>query len=272
MLVLPVPALGETPDTSRAPAAGITAVQAPDTAAGQATAPAVTPAPAPDQAATAFVNRCAGCHTLDGRKLVGPSLTHVVTWTDAVLKPAIARMEKNVGPLTTADLDSLSAFLRSPNALARFQVQEERIRAQFALKLAPPNAAIGDRLFHGRQMLQNQGLACVSCHAVGGRGGSVGRDLTDVFLRLGETPLRSGIENAAYPVMAGHFRQHPITRQEASHLVAYFATLDPAAPRTGGPNHLVLGGGGAVVLFAGLFFYYERRRPMRRGAVPKGRG
>lgn len=258
----PMPATGQTPDSVRS--------QTPVPVPGQA--PDSTRAPAPDPAATAFVNRCAGCHTLDGRKLVGPSLTHVVSWTNEVLKPAIARMEKNVGPLTTADLDSLSAFLRSPNALARFHVQEERIRAQFALKLAPPSAAIGERLFLGRQALDNQGLACVTCHAVGGRGGSLGLNLTDVFKRLGETPLRSGIENASYRVMAGHYRQHPITRQEASHLVAYFASLDPAAPMASTPNHLVLGGGGAVVIFAGLFLYYERRRPMRRRAGQKGRG
>ncbi len=225
-----------------------------------------------DPTATAYLNRCAGCHTLDGKKLAGPSLTHVATWADEALKPAIGRMEKNVGPLTTADIDSLSAFLRSTNALDRIQAQTARIQAQFALKLAPPSAAVGERLFHGRLAFERGGLACVTCHAAGSPGGSLGPDLTDAFVRLGDTPLRSGIESAAYRVMAPHYRQHPISRQETTHLVAFFASLDPRAPRPSAPSHLVLGGGGALVIFAGLFFYYERRRPMSRGTGQKGRG
>lgn len=225
-----------------------------------------------DPAAAAFLNRCAGCHSLDGTRLLGPSLTHVAAWSDEVLRPAIGRMEKHVGPLASEDIDSLSAFLRSTDALPRIQRQEERIRAQFALELAPPDAALGEQLFFGRRVLDNRGLACVACHAAGSRGGSLGRDLTDAFVRLGETPLRSGIENAAYPVMAPHYRQHPITRQEAAHLVRYLATIDPAAPRAAAPNHLVFGGGGALIVFAGLFLYYGRRRPVRRDADQKGRG
>ncbi|MDZ4804121.1 MAG: c-type cytochrome [Candidatus Eisenbacteria bacterium] len=225
-----------------------------------------------DPTAAAFLTRCAGCHTLDGTRLTGPSLTHVAAWSNEVLRPAIGRMEKHVGPLGLEDLDSLSAFLRATDALVRFKREEERVRARFALELAPPNAAIGEQLFFGRKVLDKRGLACVACHAAGGRGGSLGPDLTDAFVRLGETPLRSGIENAAYPVMAPHYRQHPIARQEAAHLVAYFATLDPAAPRAPAPNHLALGGGGALIVFAGLFLYYDRRRPLRRGADQKGRG
>ena len=242
--------------------AGPAAGQAPDTSA----------APGNDPAATAFVNRCAGCHTLDGTRLTGPSLTHVAAWRDEERKTAISRMTKNVGPLASDEIDSLSAFLRAPDALARLKVQEERIRAQFALTLAPPNAVLGERLFRGQKPLENRGLACIGCHSIGGRGGSVGRDLTDAFVRLGEVPLRSGIENAAYPVMAAHFRRHPITRQEAAHLAKYLSTLDPAAPRRGAPNHLALGGGSALLLFVGLFFYYDRRRSTRRGVNSPGRG
>jgi Rrf2 family protein len=228
--------------------------------------------PSPDPGAASFVNRCAGCHSLDGTKLSGPSLAPVAGWTDEALKPAILKMENRVGPIAPADLDSLAAFLRSGEARVRAEAEAERIRAAFAVTLAPPDAALGARHFDGRARLANGGLACVACHGVDGGPGRLGPDLAGAAVRLGPTALTSGIENSAYRVMAAHYRRHPITKQEAAHLTAYLATVPVPEPGTAArPSHgLALGG--VFLAFAGLAVYYDRRRRPRAGATRRGRG
>ncbi|MCC7142816.1 MAG: cytochrome c [Candidatus Eisenbacteria bacterium] len=223
-----------------------------------------------DPGARRYVTACSGCHRLEGAKLNGPALSHVVTWPQEQLRAAIKRMEKNVGPLSEADLTGLTEFLQSTEAKSRLAVQEERIRAQFAKSLAPADARIGGRIFRGEQRLENGGLACAACHRFGGTGGGLGPDLTDAAVRLGKTPLASGIAGAGYKVMAPHYRLHPITAQEASHLAEFLAAPVSPPTRTSAPPLFALAGGGAALAFAGLAAYFARGR-RRRGSVRTGR-
>ncbi len=231
-----------------------------------------------DPGARRYVTACSGCHRLEGAKLNGPALSHVVTWPQEQLRAAIKRMEKNVGPLSEADLTGLTEFLQSTEAKSRLAVQEERIRAQFAKSLAPADARIGGRIFRGEQRLENGGLACAACHRFGGTGGGLGPDLTDAAVRLGKTPLASGIAGAGYKVMAPHYRLHPITAQvsvgtesdllaaeidihadeptarTASSSVPWLASLTTTAPRTIGALAAVI-----AAVIAALFILRARR-------------
>ncbi len=221
-----------------------------------------------DPGARRFLTACAGCHRLEGAKLNGPALSHVVAWPREQLHAAVKRMEKNVGPLSDTDLANLCAFLQAADAKSRLLVQEERVRAQFAKTLAPPDAAIGRRLFRGEQRLDHGGLACASCHRFAGAGGGLGPDLTDAATRLGRTPLASGIAGAGYKIMAPHYRAHPITGQEAAHLAEYLASSKLEMPQSNSAPLLALAGGGAALAFTGLAAYFGRRR---RGPVRTGR-
>jgi mono/diheme cytochrome c family protein len=222
-----------------------------------------TPSAERDTVAARYLNSCAGCHSLTGVKLNGPELSPTAAWPDDQLKAAIKRMEKNVGPLSEDDLNGMVALLKDPNVRNRLKAEEARIQAQFVAKLEPPNASIGHGLYYGSVPFKNGGMSCVACHAVSGHGGNLGPDLTGVFARMGETPLVSSIEKASFKVMATHYREHPITRQEALHLTKYFASLDPnIAPR---PSlaYVPVGAGGGLACLVLLAFYYRSQRTRR---------
>lgn len=204
------------------------------TPAGVAGAEIAGPADVSDVVAARFLNTCAGCHSLEGLKLNGPDLSHVSAWPQEQLKAAIKRMEAKVGPLKDEDIAALSEFLQSLDLRERLAAEGERIRAKFAAKLEPADAAKGQALFHGRSRFANGGLSCVACHAVNGAGGRLGPDLAASFEKMGETPLRSSLEKVGFKIMAPHYEARPITAQEVAHVVAYMQTLKKGDRVSGG--------------------------------------
>jgi mono/diheme cytochrome c family protein len=216
-----------------------------------------------DLAAARYITACAGCHSLGGPMRSGPDLLHVADWPTDQLKVAIKRMEAMVGPLTEDDLNMLSDLLQQDDLRERLKAEETRIQALFMAQMEPPDAATGRRLFFGRDSLVNGGLSCVACHAVEGRGGNLGSDLTAAFSTLGELPLISAIETAGFPLMEPHYRRHPITKQEAMHITRYLGTLDPEAAQPPRAAFVPLGAGIALALFVGLVWHLRRARSGR---------
>jgi len=289
LLITGLLAPGWTGATGLPPAAADSTVAAPADSAGTAAA-----APQRDLPAARFVNACRGCHSLEGAKLNGPELTHVAAWPAEQLQAAIRRMEKNVGPLSDGDVADLVALLKDPTVRERTKAEAARIEAQFAARLAPADAARGERLFTGSARLSAGGLACAACHSAAGRGGSLGPDLSGAAAKMGEMPLASAIEQSAFRVMAPHYRRHPVSKQEALHLARYLATLTggttppgaapagapggatataPSAAPTGAADHTLstAGVGGALAGFILLASYYRRLRARRPERLPEGR-
>ncbi|WP_237143996.1 HEAT repeat domain-containing protein [Pontibacter pamirensis] len=97
------------------------------------------------------------------------------------------------------------------NFKASIEVKEEPLQQQFALALSPSNAkaplparpsslqewehelAAGGNPQRGRRVFYSQQSACASCHAVQGRGGDLGPDLTNVGLSKSRSQLVSSI-------------------------------------------------------------------------------
>jgi len=211
-----------------------------------------------DGPAQFFTRKCGGCHTIGRGSLVGPDLLEVASWKTGELKDTVKRMEKFVGPLAPSEVDSLVKFLKDPKAAERIKAEEQRAVAAEA-GTEPSSADVGRKLFGGLEPFKNKGMSCIACHRVEGHGGTMGKDLTDSFERLGESALVSTCEQPSYPVMKAIYRDRQITRQEGLHITKYLASLKGTAASHPDPPVGQYGVLGAGAFLGGLMFFYRKR-------------
>jgi mono/diheme cytochrome c family protein len=229
-----------------------------------------------------FQQKCSGCHTIGGGKLVGPDLKDVTKRVElSWMKDFISNPSKMIDSgdpvavqlladynnlrmptlgLSENDLTAVIAYLENPAAAGSAV-------APSPAALPPGQALAGQQLFTGQRRLSNGGPPCVACHTVSGigflEGGALGPDLTHVPQRLGEAGLASALNQIAFPTMAGPFLNHPLTPQEQADLVAYFVWSDaqpPAPARNSGIYFLAIGAGGALLLFGVLAVFWPGQR------------
>ena len=219
-----------------------------------------TGAAQPDGDAQLFQSKCIGCHTIGGGALSGPDLKPVSAWPRSDLESAISRMEKNVGPLNSEELSRLADFLLHPDAAERLAREQERVAMQQAATLKPPSPAQGRKLFWGEERFANGGVACNACHTAAGNGGNLAISLADAGTRLGKTSLMSTIETPGFPIMRAIYQQHPVTKQEATHVAAFLEEVSQQPAREAGviPLHAI-GLVGALAFMAGVGWIYRRR-------------
>lgn len=242
------PAPGAT-SAGQAPAPGGAAV-----AQGQAPAAAEVNAEAPrkgDDAAAVYLLRCAGCHTVGGGALRGADLKPSTQWPEDTLRTAIKRMEKNTGPIAAADVTQLVSLLKDPAVRARLDAEKARTALAMAAKLDPPSVAVGRALFLGTRPLEQGGMACAACHRVDGRGGALGPDLSGLAAKMDKVAMVSAFEQLNFKVMRAAYRMHPVSKQEAVHLVAFVTSASGAASEGGlEPAIIARGVGLALAAFA----------------------
>lgn len=209
-----------------------------------------------DRAAQAYASKCMGCHTIGGGALSGPDLKPSTAWPRQNLWDAIKRMETNVGPMPDEEVDLYTDFLLSPNPAERLENARKQAALRDAASMEPASAEKGEALFFGRQAFRNGGISCGACHQAGGRGGNLATSLEDAYTRIGEAPLISTCERPGYPVMRAMYEDHPITKQEAVHVVKYLEEVSQEPQEaTTIPLHLigVLGAAGAIALLASRY-------------------
>lgn len=269
----PVPPPDTPPELPAAEAPVSPAADAPEGESAPEGEPAAEPEP--DTTADFYLSRCAGCHTVGGGDLTGPDLAPSTEWPAADLAKAVERMEKNVGPMSDERVASLVELLKDPRLAERLSAARERQVEEMAATLEPASPRRGADLFHGGEAFARGGLPCAACHRAGDAGGTLAADLTDAALRLGEPALVSAAENPGFPLMRAAYREHPVTRQEAVHVAAYLAALEPpaegpaaaAAAPTAGPPIGAWGGGLAAVLLAAMAVVYRGRNRGVRGPL-----
>ncbi len=218
-----------------------------------------------DFAAEGFVLKCSGCHTVGHGKLNGPDLIGSKEWPDADLRTKIKLMESKVGQLSSDEVEMYRSFLKSDGIQGRISRQKERASQSALAQLAPPEAPLGKQLFMGTNKLQNGGLACVTCHRVGARGGTMGPDLTDAFDKLGRVALMSSIEAAQYNVMRGAYEQHPVTAQESAHLAEFLSQREMMQTESLESKVDATGVLFAIILFGLIVFVYRKKQAAPRG-------
>ncbi|MCP4202526.1 MAG: cytochrome c [bacterium] len=127
--------------------------------------------------------------------------------------------------------------------------------------------ALGQELYQGTTRLTGGGPACNTCHEVANDsvigGGTLARELTDAYSRLGESALVVMIETAPYPAMQRAYRDRPPTETEIAALVGFLKSADAEkAEHQARPYAPLMLGAGAVgsTLLLGLYTLIWSRR------------
>jgi len=126
-----------------------------------------------------FQTHCAGCHGLKGEGGSGPTLaTLALTRAPTeeslikVIAEGIPGTEMPRSRLDKGQIKQIADFVRSLGQLASERVPGDPMR--------------------GKELYLEKG-ACERCHAINGRGGALGPDLTEIGLRRGARHLRESL-------------------------------------------------------------------------------
>ncbi|MCK6587803.1 MAG: cytochrome c [Polyangiaceae bacterium] len=217
-----------------------------------------------------FVAKCSSCHTVGAGARVGPDLKGAHTRRDRVwLEKIIATPNQ----LLDSDPDARALVteykgVRMPDLglkpeqakalvdlIARCSSQPCDLTAAFvpASKATPQDIARGRQLFTGEAPLKNGGAPCLSCHTVSGLnlpmgGGTLARDISQSFARLGDEGIDSSLKSPPFALMNKVFSDHPLEADEAFALRAFLYDRNRAAPDGGRSNGVPLVGLLASVL------------------------
>lgn len=214
-----------------------------------------------DDATRLFIDKCAVCHSVGSGERAGPDLIVVQQWTDDNLRTAVKRMEANVGPLTNDEVAALITLLKTPGVKELIAAAESPAPVVPQPRRGSPQQ--GRQLFNGDVRLANGGAACVSCHAVAGRGGNLAMDLTLAHSQIGAPAILGATRKPVIPLMKAAYAKHPIADDEATDLAAFLeessanasAILEPE--QTNGVNAAA---GGFVVATVGVVGLTAGRR------------
>lgn len=229
-----------------------------------------------DPAVTLFNEKCSGCHTIGGGSLVGPDMAPVAKWSQADITTAVKRMEKNVGPLSDDQISSLVKFLKDPSAGKLLKAQEQAVTdpgndlAGVDTGMVEHGASdTGAAYFKGTRAFKNGGMACIACHQVDGAGGTMAPDLTHIADKMSEKGLASACQQTSFPVMKAAYREHPVIKQEALDLTAYFVSLKQPHEKKRELPVPLWGVALALVLLSMIGFGYRKRNTSIRSKLER---
>jgi len=228
-----------------------------------------------DQGQATFQATCSACHTIGGGRLVGPDLQGLherrteewiikfvqhpqalIASGDAVATRLVEESQGMVMPdqaLSTDEVRGVLAYIRRAEAFSATP-------AAAVVALTEEQLQLGQELFEGKTRFANGGPMCNSCHEVRNAavigGGSLARDLTTAFSRLGDAGIQVILKGPPFPVMRQAYQGKSVTEEEAVALAGFLRRVDEQQalhqPRGVGPKLFAAGLGGAVLLL-GLY-------------------
>ena len=261
----------------------------------QSSAPPPLPAEA-DAHVDLFARKCGSCHTVGKGVRVGPDLKDVLqrrnrAWVERFVKapstmldsdPDARQLVTQFGGVRMPDLGLSDAEARGlADLLDRCSKQPCDLAGKFvAVTTATAvDFARGRALFEGHAALSAGAAPCLSCHTVRGAagrvpGGTLAKDLTNVYARLGDQGLDAALKAPPFPVMNKVFGQRALTADEAFALRAYLWDANRQQPAA--EDHLslpIVGALGTLGMLGILNAAWARRlKGVRRPLVgQKGR-
>ncbi|MEW6774114.1 MAG: cytochrome c [Bacteroidota bacterium] len=246
--------------------------------------------------AALFKQNCGMCHKL-GTRLVGPDLSGVTQrrskeWLHKFIKSSQSLVKsgdkdavaifnefgQTVMPdqnVSDAQIDEILKYIEQNSASAS---SEQTASEQPAQPSAPEitdkqafaqSADRGAKLFDGRIRFANGGVTCISCHNVNSYdvtgGGSLAKDLTDVYSRIGEEGIKGVLSGLPFPAMKNAFAKHPITDEEAQDIANFLRKVSMDASQTNPYNYaelLTWGGLSGIIILLGIYsiIWYNRKK------------
>ena len=249
-----------------------------------------------------FQANCASCHTVGGGPLVGPDLQNleqrkyrdwmvkflanpqaVIDSGDPYAKKMLAESNGVVmPPVSGLDHEQTEALLDWIAAQSKSKGAQPAGGAPATEPVFTSNdAALGRDLALGARPLANGGPACISCHAFHGApmlgGGTLGRDLTPEFTRLGGGKAATAwLSSPPTPTMKSVYTKHALTPDEAHALAAYLESL--SKQEGGGAARaekifVLVGLGGCLIALVAMDMIWKKRfNAVRRPLVAEKSG
>jgi len=234
-----------------------------------------------------FKDKCTGCHTIGGGRLVGPDLKGVTAQRD---RAWLARFIAAPDTVLAAGDPTASALLQEFNnvQMPNLGLSQDQVAALVAYLDAqggavgtpstpqasapvPPagDPGRGKALFMGDVHLQSGGPPCMGCHSIDRAGllggGTMGPDLTQAFAKYGDAGLASALANISFPTMKPVYTDHPLASEEQADLRAFIQA--ESGQQQVNTDALVLGlslAGFAVVMIGIGIVWRRRLRHVRR--------
>jgi mono/diheme cytochrome c family protein len=257
-------------------------------AAGSGRAWASFPAHSAEEGEAIFQQKCAGCHSIGGGRLVGPDLKGVTgqrdrTWLEGFIgapdkliasgDPIAAQLLQEYSvPMPNLGLspDEVSAVLEYLDAQGGAAGAEPTPAP--IVNLPAGDAGRGEALFLGTVDLSEDGPPCMGCHSIdsaGALGGGVlGPSLAGVAARYGDAGLAAALANIPWPTMQPVYTAHPLAPQEQADLRAYLLAVSGQPQANTEVAFLVLSLAGffAAMIAIGIVWRH-RLRSVRRPLV-----
>ncbi|MDO8670934.1 MAG: c-type cytochrome [Dehalococcoidia bacterium] len=226
-----------------------------------------------DEGKAIFEQKCKGCHSIGGGKLVGPDLKGLSERRD---KASAARFitaptgqMPNLG-ISQQDAEKIVAYIDS--ASTGSTGQSAVVRAGTA-----EDVERGRQLFTGGVGLSNGGVACASCHNVKGSGaswgGNLAKDLSTASSTLGPDALSSILRTTPFPIMREAYAGHPLTEAEIGYLTAFLQRASSAGQQAQAGNlilYLVMAAVGLIIVMALFQIVWRGRLQGVRQSLVKG--
>lgn len=232
-----------------------------------------------------FQSNCAVCHKISNAKFVGPGMAGITnrrseswlkSWIrdsqgliatgDSDAKAIYAEFNNSVMPpfpqFSDAELAALVTYLGTLSEGANVETEVPEVEIVYS----DTEIAQGKRYFTGLNPFFNGGPSCISCHDVseeGVDGGYLAKDLTDVYVRLGEAGIMAMVSNAPFPAMNNAYANSPVTQAEQKSIAAFLKSVSSNSPesRASGVAFMtLLGSGGFVTVLILIMITWRHRK------------